>query len=59
MFLAELRLLEAAIDVADDLDLSQAADRLHFDQSSVTKHINSLEAQPGFKLFEWSLSRWN
>ena len=52
MILPELRLLEAAIAVAQDLNFSRAAERLHIDQSTVTKRINSLETQLGFKLFE-------
>jgi len=52
MILPELRLLEAAIAVAQDLNFSRAAERLHIDQSAVTKRINSLESQLGFKLFE-------
>ena len=52
MILPELRLLEAAIAVAQDLNFSRAAERLHIDQSTVTKRISSLEAQLGFKLFE-------
>ena len=54
MILPELRLLEAAIAVAQDLNFSRAAERLHIDQSTVTKRINSLENQLGFKLFERS-----
>jgi DNA-binding transcriptional LysR family regulator len=54
MILPELRLLEAAIAVAQDLNFSRAAERLHVDQSTVTKRINSLESQLGFKLFERS-----
>ena len=52
MILPELRLLEAAIAVAQDLNFSRAAERLHIDQSTVTKRISSLETQLGFKLFE-------
>jgi DNA-binding transcriptional LysR family regulator len=52
MILPELRLLEAAIAVAQDLNFSRAAERLHIDQSTVTKRINALETQLGFKLFE-------
>ena len=54
MILPELRLLEAAIAVAQDLNFSRAAERLHIDQSTVTKRISSLENQLGFKLFERS-----
>lgn len=52
MILPELRLLEAAIAVAQELSFSRAAERLHIDQSAVTKRINSLESQLGLKLFE-------
>lgn len=52
MILPELRLLEAAIAVAQELNFSRAAERLHIDQSTVTKRINALESQLGFKLFE-------
>ncbi len=54
MILPELRLLEAAIAVAQELNFSRAAERLHIDQSTVTKRINALESQLGFKLFERS-----
>jgi DNA-binding transcriptional LysR family regulator len=54
MILPELRLLEAAIAVAQDLNFSRAAERLHIDQSAVTKRINALEGQLGFRLFERS-----
>jgi len=54
MILPELRLLETAIAVAQDLNLSRAAERLHIDQTAVTKRLNSLESQLGFKLFERS-----
>ena len=44
MILPELRLLEAAIAVAQELNFSRAAERLHIDQSTVTKRINALES---------------
>lgn len=51
MILPELRLLEAAIAVAEDLNFSRAAERLHVDQSTVTKRISLLENHLGLKVF--------
>ncbi|WP_263359678.1 LysR family transcriptional regulator [Acidicapsa ligni] len=51
MALPEVRLLQAAIAVAKDLNFSRAADRLHIGQSTLSKQIYELENQLGFRLF--------
>jgi DNA-binding transcriptional LysR family regulator len=51
MALPEVRLLQAAIAVARDLNFSRAADRLHIGQSTLSKQIYELENQLGFRLF--------
>jgi DNA-binding transcriptional LysR family regulator len=52
MALPEIRLLQAAIAVAKDLNFSRAADRLHIGQSTLSKQIYELESQLGFRLFD-------
>jgi DNA-binding transcriptional LysR family regulator len=52
MALPEIRLLQAAIAVARDLNFSRAADRLHIGQSTLSKQIYELESQLGFRLFD-------
>ena len=52
MLLPELRLLQAAIVLAQELHFSRAAERLHIDQSTLSKRILELEGQLGFRLFE-------
>ena len=51
MALPEIRLLQAAIAVARELNFSRAADRLHIGQSTLSKQIYELESQLGFRLF--------
>ncbi|MHB1956287.1 MAG: LysR family transcriptional regulator [Sulfobacillus sp.] len=56
MTLPELRLLEAAIAVAQDLNFSRAAERLHIDQSTVAVHLQSelkkiIEGKPPYDIF--------
>ena len=51
MALPEIRLLQAAIAVARDLNFSRAADRLHIGQSTLSNQIYELESQLGFRLF--------
>jgi DNA-binding transcriptional LysR family regulator len=51
MGLPEIRLLQAAIAVARDLNFSRAADRLHIGQSTLSKQIYELESQLVFRLF--------
>ena len=50
--LPEIRLLQAAIAVARELNFSRAAESLHIGQSTLSKQIYELESQLGFKLFE-------
>jgi DNA-binding transcriptional LysR family regulator len=52
MALPEIRLLQAAIALAEDLNFSRAAERLHLTQPALSKQIFELEAQLGFQLFE-------
>jgi len=49
--LPEVRLLQAAIAVARDLNFSRAAERLHIGQSTLSKQVYELESQLGFRLF--------
>jgi DNA-binding transcriptional LysR family regulator len=51
MALPEVRLLQAAIALARDLNFSRAAERLHIGQSTLSKQIYELESQLGFRLF--------
>jgi DNA-binding transcriptional LysR family regulator len=48
----EVRLMEAAIAVAEELNFSRAAHRLHISQPALTKQIAELESRLGFSLFE-------
>jgi len=52
MALPEIRLLQAAIAVAEELNFSRAAERLHLTQPALSKQIVELESQLGFRLFE-------
>jgi DNA-binding transcriptional LysR family regulator len=52
MALPEIRLMQAAITVAEELNFSRAAERLHISQSTLSKQICELESQLGFRLFE-------
>ena len=52
MVLPEIRLLQAAIAVAEELHFSRAADRLNMSQSTLSKQILKLEHDIGFRLFE-------
>jgi DNA-binding transcriptional LysR family regulator len=47
----EIRLLETAIVLAEELHFSRAAERLRVDQSTVSKRIDELESQLGYRLF--------
>ncbi len=51
MVLPEIRLLQAAIVLAEDLHFSRAADRLNISQSTLSKQILKLEQDIGFQLF--------
>ena len=48
----EIRLMEAAIALAEELNFSRAAHRLHITQPAITKQIAKLENRLGFCLFE-------
>ena len=52
MALPEIRLLETAIVLAEELHFSRAAERLRVDQSTVSKRTDELESQLGFRLFD-------
>jgi DNA-binding transcriptional LysR family regulator len=52
MALPEIRLLQAAIALAEELNFSRAAERLHLTQPALSKQIFELESQLGFRLFE-------
>jgi DNA-binding transcriptional LysR family regulator len=51
MVLPEIRLLQAAIVLAEELHFTRAADRLHIGQSTLSKQISKLESEIGFQLF--------
>jgi DNA-binding transcriptional LysR family regulator len=51
MVLPEIRLLQAAIALAEELNFSRAAERLGIDQSTLSRRILELESQLGFRLF--------
>jgi len=52
MVLPEIRLLQAAIALAEELNFSRAAERLGIDQSTLSKRILELDHHLGFRLFE-------
>lgn len=52
MALPEMRLLETAVLLADELHFSRAAERLHIDQSTVSTRLNDLEDQLGYQLLK-------
>jgi DNA-binding transcriptional LysR family regulator len=52
MLLPEIRLMQAAITLAEELNFSRAAERLHISQPTLSKQIVELESQLGFRLFE-------
>src|SRR5277367_1159976 len=47
----DFRLWQAAILLAEELNFSRAADRLHVVQPTLSKQILELESQLGFRLF--------
>ena len=52
MVLPEIRLLQAAIVLAEELNFSRAAERLRIDQSTLSKRIMELEGLVELRLFE-------
>jgi DNA-binding transcriptional LysR family regulator len=52
MVLPEIRLLQSAIMLAEELHFSRAADRLNMSQSTLSKQIFKLERSLGFPIFE-------
>jgi DNA-binding transcriptional LysR family regulator len=50
--LPEIRLLETAVVLAEELHFSRAAERLRLDQSTVSKRMDELEGQLGYLLFK-------
>ena len=49
--LPEMRLLITAILLAEELNFSRVAERLHIDQSTVSRRIDELEGELGYLLF--------
>ena len=47
----EVRHLHAVIVLAEELNFTRAAERLHITQSALSKQINEIEAHHGFHLF--------
>lgn len=54
MVLPEIRLLQAAIVLAEELHFSRTADRLNMSQSTLSKQIFKLERGLGFQVFKHS-----
>lgn len=52
MALPEMRLLETVVVLAEELHFSRTSERLHLDQSTVSKRIDELEDQLGYLLFK-------
>ena len=52
MVLPDIRLLQAAIALAEELNYSRAAARLHIEQSTLSKRIVELESQIDLRHFE-------
>jgi DNA-binding MarR family transcriptional regulator len=52
MVLSEIRLMQAAIALAEELNFSRAAERLNLTQPALSKQIIELEGMLGFRLFE-------
>ena len=52
MVLPEIRLLETAVVLTEELNFSRAAEILHIDQSAVSIRIKDLEDQVGYLLFK-------
>jgi DNA-binding transcriptional LysR family regulator len=51
MALPEIRLMQGAIALAEELNFSRASERLHISQPTLSKQIVELESQLGFRLF--------
>jgi DNA-binding transcriptional LysR family regulator len=51
MMLPDIRLLQAAIALAEELNFSRAARRLRIEQSTLSKRIQELESELGYLLF--------
>lgn len=59
MVLPEIRLIRAAIVLAEELNFTNASARLHIDQSTLSKRILELEHQLDVRLFERNRQRVN
>lgn len=53
-YLVDTEALQSFMAVAEELNFRRAAERLHIDQSALTRRIQKLEAQIGFDLFSRS-----
>jgi LysR family transcriptional regulator, benzoate and cis,cis-muconate-responsive activator of ben and cat genes len=53
-YLVDAELLQSFMAVAEELNFRRAAERLHIDQSALTRRIQKLEARIGFELFSRS-----
>src|SRR5919199_3131025 len=49
--LIDTEALQSFMAVAEELNFRRAAERLHLDQSALSRRIQKLEAQVGFELF--------
>ena len=48
LFLPEIRLQLAAVNLAEELNFTRAAERLRITQPALSKQISDLESQVGF-----------
>ena len=57
LFLPEIRLQLAAVNLAEELNFTRAAERLRITQPALSKQISDLESQVGFLIFQRSQRR--
>lgn len=53
-YLVDAEMLQSFMMVAEEFNFRRAAERLHIDQSALTRRIQKLEAEVGFELFSRS-----